>query len=93
MYHFLQIEYHLFLSSHPTLKALLAYHVEHKITTASFGGLTPILPNRSGPSSLGPAREALKAVLDNARAKRGPGVTQNQILLKWLQQKGFLVVT
>lgn len=88
-----QIEYHPFLSSHPTLKALLAYHAEHKIITASYGGLTPIIPHHSGPSSLETSREALKVVLNNAREKRGPEVTQNQILLKWLQQKGFLAVT
>lgn len=54
---------------------------------------SPILPSRSGPSTLSLPRQALIVALDKARAKRGPEVTQNQIILKWLQQKGILAVT
>ena len=74
------------------LEPLLQFSKDHDIITASFGGLTPILPSRvkDVPESI---RLQLYAVLDELAKARGTQVTQNQILLKFLQKKGILAVT
>jgi len=64
--------------------------------TASYGGLSPILPGRAGDPSLIPARQRLTDVLEKLAASRSYAdnhATQNQIILKWLQNSNILVVT
>lgn len=72
---------------------LLEYSQAQGITTASYGGLTPILPSRVGDSALAEARKNIANTLDKLAAARGKEVTQNQILLKWLQAKGVVAIT
>ena len=87
-----QIEYHPWLLT--ATRSLLQFHAQHKIITASYGGLTPILPRRgAGEASLADSRARLVTVLDKLASARGENVTQNQILLKWLQHNGILAVT
>ena len=90
----LQIEFHPFVYNRA--KPLLEYHARHGIITASYGGLSPILPNRTGDPALAPAVEKVKSVLDKlaaARSTDGKTVSQNQILLKWLQQQNVIAIT
>ena len=89
-----KIEYHPFV--HDNLEPLLALHAKYGIVTASFGGLSPILPSRAGREAKSPARARLAALLDKfAAARCGEGViaTRNQMLFKWLQHQGVIVVT
>ncbi|KAI5116218.1 hypothetical protein M0805_006769 [Coniferiporia weirii] len=86
-----QIEYQLFLAK--SLSPLLEYSREQGIVTASYGGLTPILPARLKDPVIASACKKIASILDNLAAKRGKGATQNQILLKWLQAEGVIAVT
>lgn len=87
---FIQIEYHPFVAAKS--KPLLAFHAKHNILTSSYGGLSPLLPGRIPPTGTAAAAlEPLTRVLSAAAAARG--ATENQILLKWLQQSGILAVT
>jgi len=91
-----QIEFHPWV--YQQLEPLLAYHAQHGIVTASYGGLTPILPTRAGKdASLADAQTRLVEALDKIAAARaeeaGYAVSQNQVLLKWLQQLGVIAVT
>lgn len=87
----IQIEYHLLVATR--LEPLLAYSQSQGIVTASYGGLTPILPSRTGSESLAPVRDAIASKLSALASARGTSVTQNQILLKWLEAKGVIAVT
>ncbi|KAH8113583.1 Aldo/keto reductase [Phellopilus nigrolimitatus] len=87
-----QIEYHPFLARR--LAPLIAYHRAHNIRTASYGGLTPILPSRSGGSDnadLQAARGRISQTLDALAAAHS--ATQGQVLLKWLQSEGVIAAT
>ncbi|KAI5116217.1 hypothetical protein M0805_006768 [Coniferiporia weirii] len=86
-----QIEYQVFLAK--TLVPLLEYSREQGIVTASYGGLTPILPERVKDPVIASACTQIANTLDKLSAKRGEGVTRNQIMLKWLQGEGILAVT
>lgn len=80
------------VEAHPYLwKALqpnLAIHDQYKIVTSSYGGLSPLFRGKGGP---------LDSVVEQIRARlektRGAPVSDGQVLNKWLQQKGVLVVT
>lgn len=80
-----QIEYHpyVFKASEPTV----TFNQEHGITTSSYGGLSPIFRVR------GPLDALLPAIRERLEKMRGKPVTRGQVLLKWLQQKGIIVVT
>ncbi|KLO16730.1 Aldo/keto reductase [Schizopora paradoxa] len=89
-----QIEFHPFIYNGS--KALLDFHAEHGIVTESYGGLSPIIPKRQGDEAEIPAREKLMKVLDKFAASRSTAaqeVSQNQMLLKWLQYTGTIAVT
>lgn len=89
-----QIEFHPFIYNGS--KALLDFHAEHGIITESYGGLSPIIPKRQGGEAEIAVREKLLKVLDKFAASRttpAQEVTQNQMLLKWLQHVGAIAVT
>jgi len=91
-----QIEFHPFV--YHTLVPLLKYHSEQGIVTASYGGLSPILPRseKELSSKFPKERQQLLGVLDElaaARSNGGKKVTQDQTLFKWLQAKKILAVT
>ncbi|PAV17568.1 Aldo keto reductase [Pyrrhoderma noxium] len=85
-----QIEYHPLVAD--KLAPLIAFSREHGITTASYGGLTPILPSRIKSSELSTVRENIISTLTTIGSTRG-SATPNQILLKWLQSQGVIAVT
>ncbi|KAI6109519.1 NADP-dependent oxidoreductase domain-containing protein [Pisolithus sp. B1] len=80
------------LEVHPYVwKALqpnLSLHQKYNIVTSSYGGLSPLVRGRGGP---------LDPVVENIRARlartRGSAVSEGQVLHKYYQQKGILVVT
>jgi len=81
-----QIEYHpyVFKASGSTVKL----NREHGIITSSYGGLSPITRVQGGPLDT-----VLPSICKRLENTRGQPVTQGQVLLKWLQQQGILVVT
>lgn len=86
----MKIEYHPLVAK--KLEPLIKFSNDHGIITASYGGLTPILPSR-GAKELDEVRPKILAVIDKLAKARGAEVTQNQILLKWLQKRNILAVT
>ena len=87
-----QIEYHPLVSQ--KLEPLLQFSRSQGILTASYGGLTPILPSRATQNSqIEAARARIQAALETLAKARSAEVTPNQIMLKWLQKKGVLAVT
>lgn len=91
-----KIEFHPFV--YHGLVPLLKYHAEHGIVTASYGGLSPILPRSEEQlqKQFPKERAQLLTVLDKLAAARSTDskkVTQDQVLFKWLQDKGILAVT
>jgi len=80
------------VEAHPYVwKALgpnLVLHEKYKIVTSSYAGLSPIFRGKGGP---------LDTVIQDIRVRlektRGSPVSDGQVLNKWLQQKGVLVVT
>lgn len=93
-YRFSQIEYHLLVAE--KLEPLLAFSRAHGIVTSSYSGMIPILPSTTV-SMAGVAPEELRArigtVLTKLASARGPEVTHNQVLMKWILNKGVFVVT
>ncbi|KAH7920199.1 Aldo/keto reductase [Leucogyrophana mollusca] len=81
-----QIELHPYVWK--SLQPVIAVHKEHGIITSSFGGLSPLFRAKGGP--LDPVIEQIRARLE---ATRGKPVSDGQVLNKWMQQKGILVVT
>ncbi|KAH7920198.1 Aldo/keto reductase [Leucogyrophana mollusca] len=71
-----------------SLQPVIAVHKEHGIITSSYGGLSPLFRAKGGP--LDPVIEQIRARLE---ATRGKPVSDGQVLNKWMQQKGILVVT
>jgi diketogulonate reductase-like aldo/keto reductase len=71
-----------------SLQPVFALHKEHNIITSSFGGLSPLFRAQGGP--VDPVIEKIRARLESTR---GQPVSSSQVLNKWLQQCGFLVVT
>ncbi|KAH0827029.1 NADP-dependent oxidoreductase domain-containing protein [Lanmaoa asiatica] len=80
------------VEAHPYVwKALgptLAIHEQYGIVTSSYAGLSPLFRGKGGP--LDPVVEQVRARLE---ATRVFPVSDSQVLNKWLQQKGVLVVT
>ncbi|KAI9570448.1 NADP-dependent oxidoreductase domain-containing protein [Boletus coccyginus] len=80
------------VEAHPYVwKALgpnLVIHEKYRIVTSSYRGLSPIVRDKGGP--LDPVIERIRARLEDTR---GSPVSDGQVLHKWLQQKGVLVVT
>lgn len=56
--------------------------------TSAYEGLSPIERAKGGP--LDPVIEQIRVRLEKTR---GSPVSDRQVLIKWLQQKGMLVVT
>lgn len=81
-----QVEIHPYLWK--SLQPVVALHKEHGIITSSYGGLSPIFRAPGGP--LDPVIEKIRARLESTR---GQPVSIGQVLNKWLQQYGILVVT
>ncbi|KAL5482978.1 hypothetical protein ACEPAI_9573 [Sanghuangporus weigelae] len=86
-----QIEYHPLVASR--LAPLLAYMRVQGITVASYGTLSPILPQRTANESIKPVIAQLTATLDKLAQTRGTSVTHNQILFKWLHAQQAIAVT
>ncbi|KAI6132153.1 NADP-dependent oxidoreductase domain-containing protein [Pisolithus croceorrhizus] len=80
------------LEVHPYVwKALqpnLSLHQKYNVVTSSYGGLSPLVRGRGGP--LDPVVEDIRARLARTR---GSAVSEGQVLHKYYQQKGILVVT
>ncbi|KAL5512640.1 hypothetical protein ACEPAG_2906 [Sanghuangporus baumii] len=86
-----QIEFHPLVSTR--MAPLLAYMREQGIVLASYGTLSPILPNRTTNEAINPVLSKLKTTLDKLAQARGPTVSQNQILFKWLEAQQAIAVT
>jgi hypothetical protein len=56
--------------------------------TSSYGGLSPIFRAKGGPLDA-----VLSGISERLGKERGQLVSLSQVLIKWLQQKGMLVVT
>jgi hypothetical protein len=67
---------------------VIALHKEHNIVTSSYGGLSPLFRAQGGP--LDPVIERIRERLESTR---GQPVSSSQVLNKWLQYHGILVVT
>lgn len=80
------------LEVHPyvwkALQPTLSLHQKYNIVTSSYGGLSPLVRGRGGP--LDPVVENIRTRLARAR---GSAVSEGQVLHKYFQQKGILVVT
>lgn len=80
------------IEAHPyvwqALGPTLAIHEKYGIITSSYGGLSPLFRGKGGP--LDPVIEQIRVRLETTR---GAPVSDGQVLNKWLQQKGTLVVT
>ncbi|EGO00610.1 hypothetical protein SERLA73DRAFT_104951 [Serpula lacrymans var. lacrymans S7.3] len=80
------------LELHPyvwkALQPVLEIHKEHGIVTSSYGGLSPLFRGESGPLN-----EVVESIRERLQATRGQPVSDSQVLSKWLQQKGVLVIT
>ena len=90
----MQIEYHLFVAE--KLEPLLEFSREHKIVTAAFSSLWPILPTTTiDARSVAPEdiRDRTSKAATSLASARGSGVTSNQIIMKWTLMKGVVVVT
>lgn len=61
---------------------------KHGILTASYGGLSPIA--RSGEGPLDPVLETICQRLENTRSSP---VLASQVLMKWMNQQGIVVIT
>ncbi|KAG0692579.1 NADP-dependent oxidoreductase domain-containing protein [Suillus ampliporus] len=70
------------------LQPVIALHKEHGIITSSYAGLSPLFRAPGGP--VDPVIEKIRARLESTRGKP---VASSQVLNKWLQQHGILVVT
>jgi diketogulonate reductase-like aldo/keto reductase len=81
-----QIEYHPYVLD--AAKPIAKFSKEHNIAIASYGGLTPLVRATGGP--VDPVLIAISARLGN---RHGKPVTAGQILIKWMKQKGLIVVT
>lgn len=80
-----QIEYHPYV--YRASEKLLEFHRKHGIITSVFGGLSPLFRVKGAPLS------GLLAGIRGRIQKSGAEVTDNQIMQKWLLQKGMIVVT
>ncbi|KAG2112580.1 NADP-dependent oxidoreductase domain-containing protein [Suillus discolor] len=81
-----QVELHPYVWK--SLQPVIALHKEHGIVTSSYGGLSPLFRVPGGP--LDPIIEKIRERLESTR---GQSVSVGQVLIKWLQQNGILVVT
>jgi diketogulonate reductase-like aldo/keto reductase len=61
---------------------------KHGILTASYGGLSPIA--RSGGGPLDPILETIRKRLESTRSSP---VLASQVLMKWMNQQGIVVIT
>lgn len=61
---------------------------EHGIITASYGGQTPVVRATGGPLDA-----VLPSISERLTKLHGKPVTSGQVLTKWLQAKGAIVVT
>lgn len=60
----------------------------HGILVESFGGLSPVFRVKDGPVA-----PVLARVRERLEKTRGAPVTEAQVLLKWVAQKGIVNVT
>ncbi|KAF9500496.1 Aldo/keto reductase [Pleurotus eryngii] len=81
-----QIEFHPYV--YKSIQPIIALGAKHGITTASYGGLSPVVRVPDGP--LSPVLETVRSRLE---ATRGKPVSVGQVLTKWIHQKGAIVVT
>ena len=66
----------------------MEFHKKHGIVTESYGGLAP-LTNKPG----GPVDPTVKTIREAVEKRHGAPVTESQVLIKWLQAKGVVIVT
>ncbi|KAJ7087852.1 NADP-dependent oxidoreductase domain-containing protein [Mycena epipterygia] len=82
-----QIEMHPYIWK--AAEPIVTYGRENgNITTASYGGLTPLVRAAGGPVD-----EVLPAIVERLSKTSGKPVTPAQALSKWISQKGAIVVT
>ncbi|KAJ7097755.1 NADP-dependent oxidoreductase domain-containing protein [Mycena belliarum] len=81
-----QIELHPYVwkAAEPIVKFCL----EHGITPASYGGLTPLVRAAGGPVD-----EVLPPIVERLSKANNKPVTSAQVLGKWILQKGAIIVT
>jgi len=81
-----QIEFHPYIWKEH--REVYEFSKSEGIVTASYGGLAPLTKVPDGP-----LKNILPTIRERVEKTYGKPVTEGQILLKWLKQKGILVVT
>lgn len=66
------------------------YAKDNNIIIASYGGLVPLT---KAAAKDGPLKDILPKIRERVEKTYGKQVTEGQILFKWLEQKGILIVT
>jgi diketogulonate reductase-like aldo/keto reductase len=72
------------------LEPVLKLHEKYGIVTASFGGQTPLLPHRV---SGGPVKGVLETIAEDLSKSERRSITAGQVLMKWMLQRGVVVVS
>lgn len=81
-----QIEYHPYTAK--AADPIVEFGKKHGILIESYGGLTPVVRFKDGPVT-----SVLASIRERLEKTRGQPVTEAQALLKWVAQKGIVVVT
>ncbi|KDQ60964.1 hypothetical protein JAAARDRAFT_173380 [Jaapia argillacea MUCL 33604] len=81
-----QIEYHPYLLD--WAEPIVEFGKKHDIVTSSYGGLTPIVRHKGGPVDA-----VLSAIQERLQKSSPEPVTEGQVLVKWLLQKGIIAIT
>ncbi|KDQ60965.1 hypothetical protein JAAARDRAFT_31962 [Jaapia argillacea MUCL 33604] len=81
-----QIEFHPYLLK--WAEPIVEFGKKHGIVTSSYGGLTPIIRHQGGP--LDPIVASIRERLEKSRGKP---VTESQVYVKWILQKGVVAIT
>ena len=71
----------------------ILYQRRYQISTAVYGGHTPIHPGRYVGAMNKVARRRLLEAMKGVIEGRMGAITESQIILKWLKQQGGIVIT
>jgi diketogulonate reductase-like aldo/keto reductase len=83
-----QIEYHAYLLG--STRETVEFCVEKGIVVAAYGGLSPIIRSQDDDESL---RAVLAKLASSQKYTDAGGITEGQLLIKWLHAKGMVAVT